>query len=225
MSYALGEGESISEISQQVSSALKSYNRNFEKLAAHEHRVDMNVNTLSAITENVTAYEKHHYESQIIQSILASGKIRRITSIMQMGSDLTLQQADIESLMKQISDGLLKITPVCQLRKGQCMILSYLTQGNSNDTINLHQVLKGLIRSTDIVISCLPTLEDGIWMMPNLNLQHFDLKQEYLIRENTTFHQEELNNKTWLTSLLRPINSSEITLEEFVIYAEEKNCK
>ena len=144
LSYMIGEGETISDISQQVSTALELYKRNFAKLARHKHKVDMNLNTLSAINTNLTSYERHHYESQIISSILTSGNIKRITENMQMGSDLAdlrqiLHGAEIDSLLKQISDGLLKINPVCQLQKGRCKIHSYLTQGTSNNTINLHR--------------------------------------------------------------------------------------
>ena len=227
LSYALGEGESISKISEQVSSALKTYNRNFQALAAHEHRVDQNLNTLSEIATNVSAYEQFHYESQIIQSILASGNIRRINAGMQMASDLAalshiLKKADIETLVTQISDGLLEITPTCRLKMGKCKILSYLSQGNKIDTVNLHQVLKSLVRSTNTVITCLITFSDGNWSMPSINLKHFNLKHEFLERDNTTFHMGELNNVTWLQSLLRPKNESEITLEEFSIYGQEE---
>ena len=58
--------------------------------------------------------------------------------------------------------------------------------------------------------------------MPNINLQHFNLKNEILKRKNITFHIRELNNVTWLQSLLRPINESEITMKEFSIYGQEE---
>lgn len=133
LSYMIGEGQTISDISQQVSMALESYNRNFVKLALHEHRVDLNLNTLSAITTNLSSYERHHNESQIISSILTAGNFKRIHGNMQMGSDFAelrqiLHDAGIDSLLKQISDGLLKTNQVCQLQKGKCKFHSYITQ-------------------------------------------------------------------------------------------------
>lgn len=60
-------------------------------------------------------------------------------------------------------------------------------------------------------------------MMPEYNMLHSILKEENLTREYISFHQDQLNNQTWLSSILRPINSSEIKLENFVIYAKELN--
>ena len=150
ISYLIGEGETISQISQQVSAALESYNRNFVKLSLHEHKVDLNLNTLSTVTANLSSYEKHHYETQIISSLLIAGNFQRIHGNIQMGQDLTelrniLHGAGINTLLEQISDGLVKTTQVCQLQKGMCKIHSYLTQSTANNSINLHQVLKGLV--------------------------------------------------------------------------------
>ena len=80
LSYMLGEGGTISQISNQVSTAIKAYNRNFAKLASHSHKVDVNLNTLSEVTTNLSNYEKHHYESGIISSLLKTSNNFMATS-------------------------------------------------------------------------------------------------------------------------------------------------
>lgn len=58
-------------------------------------------------------------------------------------------------------------------------------------------------------------------MMPDVNGLHYDLKQEFLMRNNISFHQDQQNNQTWLSGISRPITISEITLMNFFIYAKE----
>ena len=143
-----------------------------------------------------------------------------------MGADLIelrkiLINAGIDDLLEKMDNGLLKNTQVCQLVKARCIIHSYITQSTSNDSLYLHEVSKGLIRSSTVAITCLPTLSDVGWVIPAVNGLHYNLKNEHLMKNNISFHQNQLKNDTWLTDISRNLNSSEIKLLNFLIYVKK----
>ena len=174
LSYVLGEGESISQISDQVSRALQDYNHNFQELAAHSNKVDYNLNSLSQMTANISAYERHLYKSNVISSLLAAQNSERLYGNLQISNDLMtlttiLNTAGVDKLLQKLSDGLLKHTPRCRIIKGKCVVHSYLTQSTSNDSVNLHEISKGLVRSKSASITCIPQLGKSRWLIPSLN--------------------------------------------------------
>ena len=71
LSWALGEGQQISQVSQTMKTALGEYNANFQNLGKHEMKMDYNINSLTKITENITRYEKALYTSNLISSVLS----------------------------------------------------------------------------------------------------------------------------------------------------------
>lgn len=132
-----------------------------------------------------------------------------------------LNNAGIDELLDKLSNGRLKNTQVCKIIKGRCIVHSYITQSTSNDSLNLHEVSKGLMRSKLITIACLPELGENGWVIPQLNRRHFHLKKEYLVNKNETIHQSQLQNTTYMSSILRDLNPSETTLSHFLIYSKE----
>ena len=133
--------------------ALKEYNHNFQELSAHETKVDFNLNSLTQMTANITKYERHLYTLNVISSLLSAANFKRLYGNLRISNDLQqitsiLQTAGMDLLLQKLSNALLKKTPVCQIKKGQCVIHSYLTQSTSNDSVNLHEILSKLVRST-----------------------------------------------------------------------------
>ena len=121
-----------------MSKALQDYNHNFEQLAAHSNKVDYNLNSLSAMTANISAYERHLYMSNMISSLSAAQNFKRLYGNLQISNDLVqltaiLNTAGVDELLQKLSDGLLKTTPMCR-----CIVHSYLTQSTSNDSVILH---------------------------------------------------------------------------------------
>ena len=126
LSFVFGEGEKISQVSNQVSTALTEYNRNFQALSQHEIRVDYNLNSLTQMTENITRYEKELYTSNLISSLLSQQNFKRLFNSLRMTNNLQqltyiLQTAGIDALLVKLSNAILKITPVCVIKDNQCV--------------------------------------------------------------------------------------------------------
>ena len=109
LSFVFGEGQKISQVSDQVSLALTEYNKNFQALSEHENRVDFNLNSLSQMTQNITKYEKELYTSNLISSLLSQANFKRlfsslrITNIIQQLTYI-LQTAGINALLAKLSN-------------------------------------------------------------------------------------------------------------------------
>ena len=163
LSYLFGEGEKISEVSDQVSLALTEYNHNFQALSEHETKVDFNLNSLTQMTQNITRYERHLYTTNVISSLLSAANFKRLYSSLRISNNLQqltsiLQTAGVDLLLKKLSNALLKVTPVCVIRKGQCVTHSYLSQSTSNESVLLHEISSKLVRSTSALVTCIPQL-------------------------------------------------------------------
>ena len=123
--------------------------------------------------------------------------------------------------MDTIGNALLEIVVPCKLLQKKCVVLSYLTQGSGQNSILLHSVVKSLVRAVDILVTCLPALVNGTWRMPGINLHHFHLTDCMMKQVNLTFPVEALQNTSWINEQLRPIQETEIVLNQFSIFAQE----
>ena len=174
--------------------------------------------------------ERHLYTSNVISSLLSAANFKRLYGNLRISNDLQqltsiLQNAGVDQLLQKLSDALLKKTPVCRITKGRCVVHSYLTQSTNNNSVNLHEISRGLVRSTSALITCIPQLGESGLQIPSLNRKQFLLKEEILVNGNETISVKLLENATYLSTRMRDLNESEITLSHFLIYSKEDSGK
>ena len=178
------------------------------------------------MTQNITKYERHLYTTNVISSLLSAANFKRLYSSLRISNNLQqltsiLQTAGVDLLLKKLSNALLKVTPVCVIRKGQCVTHSYLSQSTSNESVLLHEISSKLVRSTSALVTCIPQLGEEGWEMPSLNRKRFILKKGMLIDGNMSLSVNLLENATYLSTKMRSLKMSEVTLNDFLIYSLE----
>ena len=166
------------------------------------------------------------YTTNVVSSLLSAANFKRLYGSLRICNSLQqltsiLQTAGVDLLLKKLSNALLKVTPVCQIRKGQCFTHSYLTQSTSNESVLLHEISSKLVRSTSALVTCIPQLGEAGWEIPSLSTKRFILKKGILINGNESLSVNLLENATYLSTKMRSLNMSEVTLGDFLIYSLE----
>ena len=226
ISWAVGEGQQISQVSRTMKTALGEYNTNFQNLGKHELKMDYNINSLTKITENITRYEQALHTNNLISSVLSQQNFKRLFHSLKMSNDLKelndiLEKAGINQLLINLSNALLKTNPRCVIRDNQCITFRYLTQAADQNSVLLHEVSSRLSRTLSAIVVCLPQLGKLNWIISNLNKQKFSLENNTLISENRVIPIGLLSNETYLNSTMRGLMESETNLRDFVIFSQE----
>ena len=92
-----------------------------------------------------------------------------------------LTNAGIDELLTNLSNALLKINPICEIRDNHCISFRYLTQAADQDNVLLHEVSNRLSRTLSVILTCLPKLGKSSWQISNLNKQKFRMENNSLI--------------------------------------------
>ena len=96
------------------------------------------------------------------------------------------------------------------------MIKTLITYGSEGELI-LQRYSKELEQHISQIIMCEPVLTEEVWRVPFVHNLNMEVEGENLGYGNITIMKKDLSNETLLSSMLRDIEPSEVTLGKLFI--------